>query len=223
VRFPWFGTTPAPASEAPASEAPASEAPASGGRSPVPAGSGIATAWPGEARRWDPLPAIGKFVARFTAGKVAGFLGSLVVLPIVVAAARATHGWVHLFLGLGVCSAFMALAQSAGALVASRGTSAAAPLALTFKYWFVLPLFALWPLLGLAGIADDDRQPMLSGVAVGVVVVLALWVIWALIANRRPGLEYHPGGLKGRRWYLRVTMNAGGLIGGLAAIGVIKR
>jgi hypothetical protein len=196
---------------------------AGGAHSPVQAGSEIAPAWPDQPRRWDPLPAIGRSVARFTAGRVAGFLGGLVVLPVVVAAARATHGWVHLVLGLGVCSAFMALAQSAGALLASRGTSAAAPLALTVKYWFVLPLFALWPLLGLAGIADDDKQPLLSGAAVGVVVVLALWVIWALIANRRPGLRYHPGGLKGRRWYLRVTMNAGGLIGGLAAIGLINR
>jgi hypothetical protein len=115
----------------------------------------------------------------------------------------------------------MAFAQSAGAVFASRGTSAAAPLALTVKYWFVLPLLALWPLLSVAGIADGDKQPMLTGAAIGVVAVLMLWLGWALIARRRPGLKYHPGRLKGQRWYLRLTMNAGGLIGGLLAIGIV--
>jgi hypothetical protein len=171
--------------------------------------------------QWDPLPAIGRSAVRFTAGKLAGFLAGLVVLPVVVAATRATRGWEHLLLGLGVCCVFMALAQSAGAVLASRGTSAVAPLALTVKFWFVVPLLALWPVLGVAGIADADKQPMLTGVAAGVVSVLALWVAWALIARRWPGMKYHPGGLRGRRWYLRLTMNAGGLIGGLAAIGLV--
>jgi hypothetical protein len=175
---------------------------------------------PEETRRWDPLPAIGKFLARFLAGKVASILAGLLLLPIVVAAARATHGWVHLVLGLCVFSGFMALMQTAGAYVASRGRSAAAPLAMTFKYWFVVPLFALWPLLSAAGIADRDKQPMLTGVAIGVVLVLTLWVGWALIGNRWPGLKYHPGVLRGGQWYLRLTLNAGGLIGGLAAIGI---
>ena len=125
--------------------------------------------------------------------------------------------------GLCVISLFMALAQSAGALFASRGTSALVPLALTAKFWFLLPLIALWPLLSVAGVGDDDKQPMLTGAMIGVLVILALWVGWALIARRQPRLKYQPGRLVGRRWYLRLTMNAGGLIGGLAAIGIVNR
>jgi hypothetical protein len=178
---------------------------------------------PAETRQWDPLPAIGKSLGRFAAGKLAGFLASLFLLPIVVAASRATNGSIHLVLGLCVFSVFMALAQSAGALFASRGKSAVTPLALTFKYWFVLPLLALWPLLSAAGIADGDKQPMLTGVAIGLAVILTLWLGWAVIARRQPSLKYHPGRLKGLRWYVRLTMNAGGLIGGLAAIGLVNR
>jgi hypothetical protein len=176
-----------------------------------------------ETGSWDPLPAIGRFLARFTAGKLVGLLAGLLLLPIVVSAARATHGWPHLALGLCVCSAFMAVAQAAGAVFASRRGPAVAPLALTLKYWFVLPLLGLWPLLSVAGIADDDKQPMLTGVAIGVGVVLALWLSWALIGNRWPGWKYRPHVLRGWQWYLRLTMNAGGLIGGLAAIGIINR
>jgi hypothetical protein len=126
-------------------------------------------------------------------------------------------------LGLCVVSVFMALAQSAGALFASRGKSAVTPLALTIKFWFLIPLLTLWPLLSLAGISDDDKQPMLTGAAIGLVVVLALWLGWAQIARRRPSLKYQPGHLIGWPWYLRLTMNAGGLIGGLVAIGIIDR
>jgi hypothetical protein len=176
-----------------------------------------------ETTQWDPLPAIGKSLARFAAGKVVGFLAGLLLLPIVVAATRATNGSLHLVFGLCVVSMFMALAQAAGALFAARGKSAVGPLALTFKYWFVLPLLALWPLLGLAGIADDDKQPMLTGVAIGVTLILTLWLAWGLIARRRPHLKYHPARLKGLHWYLRLTMNVGGLIGGLAAIGIVNR
>lgn len=112
--------------------------------------------------------------------------------------------------------------QSAGALFASRGSSAVVPLALTVKFWALLPMLLLWPLLSVAGISNDDKQPMLTGVAIGVIVVLALWLGWALIARRRLSLKYHPGRLKGRQWYLRLTMNAGGLIGGLTAIGIVN-
>ena len=176
-----------------------------------------------ETQQWNPLPAIGRFLARFAVRKLVGFVVGLVLLPIMVAATRATNGWIHLVLGLGVFSVFMALAQSAGALLASRGKSAVAPLALTSKFWFVIPLLALWPVLSAAGISDEDKQPMLTGVAAGVVVVMVLWIGWGLIARRRPGLKYHPGRLKGWQWYLRLTTNAGGLIGGLAAIGIVNR
>jgi hypothetical protein len=98
-----------------------------------------------------------------------------------------------------------------------------APLALTSKFWFVIPLLALWPVLSAAGISDEDKQPMLTGVAAGVVVVMVVWIGWGLIARRWPGLKYHPGRLKGWQWYLRLTTNAGGLIGGLAAIGIVNR
>jgi hypothetical protein len=187
---------------------------------PTPTTSPTSTTSP---KQWNPLPTIGKFLARFAAGKLAGFLAGLVLLPIVLTATRATNGWIHLVLGLCVCSVFMALAQSAGALLASRGKSAVAPLALTAKLWFVIPFLALWPVLSAAGISDDDKQPMLTGVAAGLVVVILLWAGWGLIARRRPGLKYDPGQLKGWQWYLRLTMNAGGLIGGLAAIGIVNR
>ena len=72
-----------------------------------------------------------------------------------------------------------------------------------------------------AGIADDDKQPMLTGVAAGAATVMALWVGWALVARWRPGLRYHPGHLVGWQWYSRLTMNVGGLLGGLVAIGIV--
>ena len=171
---------------------------------------------------WNPLPAIGKFLARFVAGKLVGFVAGLLLLPIVVAAARATNGWIHLVLGLCVFSLVMALGQAAGALLASRGKSAVVPLALTSKFWLVIPLLGLWPLLSVAGVSDDDKQPLLSGAAAGLVTVLVLWLGWGLIARRWPGLKYQPGRLKGWQWYLRLSMNAGGLIGALAVIGIVN-
>jgi hypothetical protein len=178
---------------------------------------------PVEAQQWNPLPAITKLLARFAVRKLVGSLAALLLLPIVVAAARATNGWIHLVLGLCVFSVVMALSQSAGALLASRGKSAVVPLALTSKFWLVIPFLALWPLLSVAGISDHDKQPMLTGVAVGLATVMALWTGWGVIARRWPGLKYHPGRLLGWQWYLRLTMNAGGLIGGLVAIGILNR
>lgn len=178
---------------------------------------------PVRTQQWDPLPSIGRFIARFAAGRLVGFLAGLFLLPILVAAARATNGWPHLVLGLCVFSVFMGLSQSAGALLASRGRAAVAPLALTAKFWLVLPFLALWPLLSAAGISDDDKQPMLTGVAAGLAVVVVAWTGWFLVAHRMHALTYHPGRLKGWQWYLRLTMHAGGLLGGLAAIGIANR
>lgn len=171
---------------------------------------------------WNPLPAIVKFLARFAAGRLVGVLATLLLLPIVVAAARATNGWIHLVLGLCVFAVVMALGQSAGALLASRGKSAVVPLLLTSKFWLLMPFLALWPLLSVAGISDDDKLPMLSGVAVGLAAVMVVWPGWGLVGRRWPGLKYHPGRLLGWQWYLRLTMNVGGLIGGLAAIGIVN-
>ncbi|MFI1408782.1 hypothetical protein ACH4Y0_02405 [Streptomyces sp. NPDC020707] len=174
-----------------------------------------------ETQEWDPLPAIGKFSAKTAVRSTVSFVVlHLILLPIVVAAAHATDGYVHLVLGLVAVSMFMAIAQSAGALLARHGKSATVPLALTAKIWLVVPVLALWPLLDLAGVSDDDRQPMMAGVALGLVFNMAIWVGWALIARRYPGIKYHPGRLKRKRWYLRVTLNIAGLIGGLAWIGL---
>jgi hypothetical protein len=172
---------------------------------------------------WDPLPAIGKSAVKFVAGKVAGLLASLLLLPVGVAAARATGGWVHLLLGLGVFCLLMALAQAGGALLAARGWSAAGPLVLIAKVWVIIAIVAIWPLLSLAGVSDQDKQPMLSGVAAGAAFVLVLWLGWGLAGRLRPGLKYDPAYLRGWQWYLRLSMNLGGLVGGLAAIGIVHR
>ncbi|MET7809729.1 hypothetical protein ABZT26_02580 [Streptomyces sp. NPDC005395] len=145
---------------------------------------------------------------------------NLILLPIVIAAARATHGWVHLVFGLLAVSVFMALAQSVGAFLAGRGKSAMVPVALTAKFWLFIPVLTLWPLLDLAGVSDHDKQPMMAGVLLGLVVNMVIWFGWALIARRYEGIKYHPGRLKGWRWYLRLSANIAGLIGGLVGIGL---
>ncbi|MEU2787321.1 MULTISPECIES: hypothetical protein [Streptomyces] len=174
-----------------------------------------------ETREWDPLPAIAKFSAVTAVRGTASWIAlNVILLPMVIAAAQATHGYVHLVLGLVTVSMFMAIMQSVGAVLAGRGKSATVPLALTAKIWLILPVLVLWPLLDLAGVSDDDKRPMITGVLLGLVFNMAIWVGWALIARRRPGIKYHPGRLKRWRWYLRVSMNIAGVIGGLAGIGL---
>ncbi|MZD58718.1 hypothetical protein [Streptomyces sp. SID5606] len=174
-----------------------------------------------EAREWDPTPALLKYGLKWAVTKaVTSIVLYLVLLPIVIAASRATHGWVHLVLGLLVASVFMALAQSVGAFLAGRGKSATVLVVLTAKFWLFAAVLALWPLLDLAGVSDDDKLSMMSGVLVGLAVILVIWVGWALIARRYEDIKHHPGHLKGWRWYLRLSMNVAGLIGGLVGIGL---
>jgi hypothetical protein len=175
-----------------------------------------------ETQQWNPLPAIGKFLAKVVVRKVVSAVAGVLLLPIVISAARATNGRIHLVLGLLVVSIFMAIAQSVGALLVVRGERAIAPLALTAKYWLFLPIFALWPLLSLAGISDDNKWSMVLGVLIGIMFAIAVWTGWGLIGRRHPSLKYQPGRLKGWRWYLRLSMNFAGLIGGLAGIGVMN-
>ncbi|MER6496102.1 hypothetical protein [Streptomyces griseorubiginosus] len=175
-----------------------------------------------ETQQWNPLPAIGKFTAKAAVRAAVSRAVLAVLLVLAVAATRATHGWIHLVLGLVVVSTFMAIAQSAGALLAARRKQALVPLAFTAKYWLLLPMLMLWPMLSLAGISDDDKQPMLLGVLVGIIAVYALWSCWGLLVRRRPAFKYHPARLKGWQWYLRISTNIGGLIGGFAGIGIVN-
>ncbi|MGW4007987.1 hypothetical protein [Streptomyces sp. NPDC004763] len=109
----------------------------------------------------------------------------------------------------------MALAQSVGALLALHWPSGVIPLVMAGGCWLFL-----WPLLDVVGVSVDDRLPLGAGVLAGIVVSMVIWISWGLLARRFERIKYHPGRLKGRRWYVRLSLHVAAWIGGLVGIGL---
>lgn len=168
------------------------------------------------AQEWNPLPALLKFSVKTVITRAVFWVVlHLIMLPIAIAAARATHGWVHLVFSLLTMSVFMALAQSVGALLALHWPSGVIPLVMAGACWLFL-----WPLLDVVGVSDDDKLSLATGVLAGIVVSVVIWISWGLLARRFERIKYHPGRLKGWRWYARLSLHVAGWIGGLVGIGL---
>lgn len=143
-----------------------------------------------------------------------GTLAALLAASIL--AARATSGALRLSFGVLVFAAFIGLGQALGARLASKGSRVGFVFFLSAKWWLIATLVLLRPILGLAGIPNEQSLRMLVGAAFGLGVVFSTWLGWLLLARRRPDLLYLPGSLP--RWWLRGTMLAGGMVGIVVAL-----
>lgn len=149
-------------------------------------------------------------------------LGTAVILvAIFTAAARATHGVVHLALGLGLFVTYGAMGLAIGAFLARRRDRP-----LSGVEFFVVNKLARWLLfagvfglpllLRIAGIPDETSLRMLIGFAVGMAVVFVGSIVWMLLARRMPRYVYRP--TKFPRWTLRISLMTSAVIGAAVAL-----
>ena len=149
-------------------------------------------------------------------------LGAAVILVAVfTAAARATHGFVHLALGLGLFATYGAMGLTIGAFLAQRRDR---PLSGTeffvvnklMRWLLIAGVVGLPWLLRIAGIPYDTSLRMLIGFAVGTAVAFVGSIVWMLLARRMPRYVYRP--TKFPRWTLRISLMTSAVIGAAVAL-----
>jgi hypothetical protein len=146
---------------------------------------------------------------------------AIILVAIFTAAARATHGAVHLVLGLGLFVTYGALGLAIGAFLARRRDRPLSPFEFVvvnkLARWLLFAgVFGLPVLLRIAGIPDDTSLRMLIGFAVGMAVVFVGSIVWMLLARRMPRHVYRP--TKFPRWTLRISLMTSAVIGAAVAL-----